>query len=133
MKSHDIDPRRKLESLTRSAATVKNRPHVQAAIQMIREAAIQMSGYELHDHIGELHRLRRISIEKGNMGAAVRAEELIGKASGFYTDRKEVTFKASADNLLDDLSKVFGVEFAQEAAKKLGVDYNSSSKLIEVN
>lgn len=40
-------------------------------------------------HIGRLENLKRISVEAGDMRAAVKAEELIGKVLGHYVDQVE--------------------------------------------
>ena len=122
-------------SLSVAGSQIKMRPHVTAAIQTVREAGVEQAAYSVANHIGELQRLKREALEAKNFGAAVRAEELTGKVAGFYTERREITFKSSADNLLIDLSKVFGVEFAEMAAKKLGVEFapiNRVSKLVDV-
>lgn len=117
------DPRQSRKGVRTLASRLKARPHVKAAIEEIREAGVEQAEYNVASHIGELQRLKREALENKNYGAAVRAEELTGKVAGFYTDKKEITFKSSADNILNDLAKVFGVEFAEQAAKKLGVSF----------
>ena len=131
IKAYDVDVRRSRNSISVAASRLKARPQVLHAIQCVRESGLEQAGYNVATHIGELQRLKREALENKNYGAAVRAEELTGKVAGFYTERKEITFKSSADNLLNDLAKVFGVEFAEQAAKKLGVSFNRG-KLIDV-
>lgn len=121
--AYGADRRRTKASLNVAASQIKCRPHVTAAIQAVRESGLEQAGYDVATHIGELQRLKREALQAKNLGAAVRAEELTGKVAGFYTEKREITFKSSADNLLNDLSKVFGVEFAEQAAKKLGVEF----------
>lgn len=42
-------------------------------------------------HIGQLTRIRELALEAGDPKAAVAAEHLIGKASGHYVERSELT------------------------------------------
>ena len=132
IKAYNVDSRQTRASVRVAACRARANVAVAAALQQIRESGTQLACYNVATHIGELQRLKREALENKNYGAAVRAEELCGKVAGFYTERKEITFKSSADNLLQDLSKVFGVEFAQQAATKLGVTFNSSSVLQDV-
>ena len=53
----------------------------------------------LEGHLSELERLKHVSLDTGNCGAAVKAEELRGKASGLYVDRIE-TYTAAESELL---------------------------------
>lgn len=130
--AYDANRQRTKASIAVQASKIKKRPHVTAAIQAVRESGVEQAGYSVANHIGELQRLKRTAEESKNFGAAVRAEELTGKVAGFYTERKEITFKADADNLLADLQKIFGRSFAEEAAKKLGVNLTPINRVIEM-
>ena len=59
-------------------------------------------------------------IESGNMGAAAKVQENMGKVAGYYvTQIRDLTPKVDKD-LIQQLESLFGPEMAQIAAKRMG-------------
>ncbi len=105
------------------ASELRANSKVAVWLSAARKAGLGHSAITLSAHIQELQRLREIALETGNVGAAVQAEQLIGKASGHYTERVEMTVTDIADELRElakispDLAKAYadekGVPFLQ--------------------
>jgi len=108
-------------SIASSATNLHSKPKIRQWLQAMREAGCDKAGFTVEQHLSELEILKNKALAGENYGAAVRAEELRGKAAGFYVERKEVSFKNSPEQLVKDLQTVFGVDFAKQAAKKLGL------------
>lgn len=64
---------------------------VAARIAELRGEAVMRASYTLDDHLYRLGRLRDASERLGQMSAAIKAEEQIGKALGFYVAKTELT------------------------------------------
>jgi len=73
-----------------NAAVLKNNTKVQLWLAAGRKAYLGTQVVTLSGHLAELENLREIAIETGNVGAAVQAEQLRGKAAGHYVERLEV-------------------------------------------
>lgn len=77
-------------------------------------------------HLKELERLKSIAIRTGNVGAAVQAEQLRGKASGHYVDQvADVThdpLKALADIAKHDVS------LAKKLAEEHGIPWEPEAE-----
>lgn len=70
-----------------------------------RQAHLGSGTVTLEGHIRELERLREIALETGNVGAAVQAEQLRGKAQGHYVEKMDLNVHDS-DNLLDQIRQL---------------------------
>lgn len=73
------------------ASKLRSHPNVSQWLAAAREAGLGQAKVTLESHLTELERLREIALRTGNVGAAVQAEQLRGKATGHYTEKLEVT------------------------------------------
>jgi phage terminase small subunit len=71
----------------KSGHRLLTRPEVRAAVEAARRPALKKSQISLESHLEELARLRDKAIAKGQLSAAVRAEECRGKVAGLYVER----------------------------------------------
>ena len=76
-------------SIQKEAKRLKNHPLVAPRLQKV-DLMVQVKGLRsLEDHISKLEELRDAAIENGQIPAAVKAEELIGKVSRLYVIQVE--------------------------------------------
>jgi len=98
------------------ASRLKNHPSVSLWLSAARKAELGATKRTLEQHIRRLDRLQELCIGTGNMGAAVQAEQLIGKASGHYTEQfRDMT--ADPAQLLREIANI-----APDLANKLAED-----------
>ena len=71
------------------AEASRTRAHINVAawLSAARKAGLGRGMVTLEGHIQELERLKEIAIDTGNVGAAVQAEQLRGKAAGHYIEQ----------------------------------------------
>lgn len=69
------------------ASRLRNCPKVSAWLTAARQAHLGKATVTLDEHLRELERLKEIAISTGNVGAAVQAEQLRGKAAGHYVEQ----------------------------------------------
>jgi len=79
----------KIETIQRKAHDVAQNGKVRARIDEIREPVVRDCRITLEDHLTTLDRLSVLAEENNQIPAAVKAQELRGKASGIYVERKE--------------------------------------------
>lgn len=76
-------------SIQKEAKRLKNHPLVAPRLQKV-DLMVQVKGLRsLEDHISKLEELRDAAIKNGQIPAAVKAEELIGKVSRLYVIQVE--------------------------------------------
>jgi hypothetical protein len=97
-----------------AASRLRADSKVDAWLSAARQAHLGQGTVTLEGHIRELDRLKEIAIKTGNVGAAVQAEQLRGKAQGHYVERMDVTHHNS-DALLDEIRQL-----SPELAEQLG-------------
>ena len=71
------------------ASRLRANPKIALFIDEIRQAGASTAIATLESHVAELEKLKTMALSNGNYGAAVKAEELRGKASGLYVERHE--------------------------------------------
>lgn len=76
-----------LTTIWSRASEMKRHGKVSVWIREARKAKLGTAVLTIDSHIQELERLREIALETGNVGAAVQAEQLRGKATGIYIER----------------------------------------------
>lgn len=103
------------------ASKLRAHPDVALWLSAARKAGLGRATVTLEGHISELERLREIAIDSGNVGAAVQAEQLRGKASGHYTENLNVTYSDPTD-ILDEIRKLDPDLATQLAGQHLGTD-----------
>lgn len=91
-----------------------------------RKAGLGRAAVTLEGHLAELERLREIALETGNVGAAVQAEQLRGKASNHYSENINLTHKAP-ENVLDEIRKLNPALADQLANEHLGAEYHGET------
>lgn len=79
---------------------------IRARIEELRAPALQSAMLTLETHLAEMDRLARVAEENGNLAAAIRAQELRGKAAGLYEDRIRVTAQRAEDMDRDSLLRI---------------------------
>ena len=87
------------------ASRLRHHPKISLWLSAARQAHLGSGTVTLESHIRELERLKEIAIATGNVGAAVQAEQLRGKAQGHYVERMDVTHHNS-DALLDEIRQL---------------------------
>lgn len=104
------------------ASRLKNSHKVRAWLNAARQEALIQAATTFEDHLTELERLKLMAIEQGNMGAAIQAEQLRGKAMGYQGERIEISTPSSMPHaLLDEEAEKHGIEWAMTLAKEEGI------------
>lgn len=109
-------------SIWAAASAMRANTNVAIWLAAARKAGLGHTVVTLSGHIAELERLREIAIESGNVGAAVQAEQLRGKAQGHYVERLEV----SAADPLETLRQIASVSpaLAAQLAAAQGIEWS---------
>lgn len=90
-----------------AASRLKTDAKIALWLAMARQHALDSATVTLEGHTAELERLKALALEKDNYGAAVKAEELRGKANGLYVDKHEdVTPKQATQDILKELEQI---------------------------
>ena len=76
-------------SVNGRAVNLSKHDGVAARIAELRGEAAKRASYTLDDHLYRLGRLRDAAEGLGQLSAAIKAEEQIGKALGFYVTKAE--------------------------------------------
>lgn len=102
------------------ASTLKHSHKLTRWLSAARQAYLGTAVATLESHTLELARLRELSVDSGNMGAAIQAEQLRGKASGLYVERYENVTPPDPIRKLKDLMQV-SPELAKAMAARLAL------------
>lgn len=110
-------------SIWTEASRVRNNASVSLWISAARKAGLWQPKVSLDQHLSRLDRLEELCIVSGNMGAAVQAEQLIGKASGHYTENLNIM----ASDPLDMLKEIASLSpaLAAQLAKDNGIEWET--------
>lgn len=102
------------------ACRLKSHPKVSLWMQEARKAGLGSATVTLENHLRELERLKELGIERGNIGAAVQAEQLRGKASGHYVEQTvDLTAANDPERILLEIAQL-SPEYAEALAKQQG-------------
>lgn len=71
------------------ASRLANSDRVKLWLSYARLGCLTEGVISLEQHLRELDRLKELAVSSGNIGAAVQAEQLRGKAGGLYTEKFE--------------------------------------------
>lgn len=100
------------------ASRLRHHPKIALWLDAARSDTLKSHACTLDGHMSELERLKSIAIRTGNIGAAVQAEQLRGKAAGHYVEQyADVTFDP-----LRTLKQI--AEHEPELARKLAAKHN---------
>ena len=91
----------KPETIWCNASKLRHDTNVAQWLEAARTAGLERSQVALDSHLSELSRLKELAIQTGNLGAAVQAEQLRGKASGHYSEN--VNFNATTEATAQEL------------------------------
>lgn len=87
----EIFPHVPPESRRKAGENIMKRPAIQAQISISQSNACRQAEFTLIDHLHELARLRDLAVGDKDFPSAIKAEELRGRAAGFYVERAQVT------------------------------------------
>lgn len=73
-----------------NAVRLKGNEKVQARVQELQEVGAQRAEMTFEGHLRKLEELRDAAAQAGQHSAAIQAEQLRGKANGYYVERHEV-------------------------------------------
>lgn len=77
-------------SVNRKAKELLDNGKITARLEELRAPVVQKAQITLESHLTELERLKARAEKAGNISAALKAEELRGKAVGLYTSKVEL-------------------------------------------
>lgn len=111
-------------SISVEAARLKAHPKIALTISILRKGGLGAAIVTLDGHLQELERLKAIAIETGNVGAAVQAEQLRGKAAGHYVERHA---DVTAHDPVDTLRAIAkdSPELATQLAQQHGIEWTA--------
>lgn len=78
------------------------------------------------NHLEELERLKSIAIRTGNVGAAVQAEQLRGKAAGHYVEQHRDVTELDPLKTLKDIAAI-NPDLAKKLAESEGIPWNEET------
>ena len=81
------------------ASKVKNTPTVSPWLSYVQRETITAANYTHEAFLAELEELRLLSVQSGNMGAAVNATVNKGKSAGHMTEKQEITISTDKTDL----------------------------------
>ena len=110
----------KPETIWAAASRLRSDSKVSAWLDASRVAELGHSTVTLEQHIKRLDALKSIAVKTGNVGAAVQAEQLIGKAMGHYVERFEDVTRSDPSEVLRELAKL-SPEVARALAAQHGI------------
>ena len=103
-----------------NASRLASSNKVQAWLALVKREGFKLASYSVDQYVKEQRELYQMCIESGNMGAAAKVQENMGKVAGYYvTQIRDLTPKVDKD-LIQQLESLFGPEMAQIAAKRMG-------------
>lgn len=108
------------------ASRLRSHPEIALWLSAARQAHLSQAVVTKEAHLRELDRLKELALLAGNVGAAVQAEQLRGKAAGHYVEQyADVTIDPS--RTLQEIAAL-SPELAAALAKQHGLSWNSETK-----
>ena len=114
------------ETIWVEASKLRNSPKVSTWIITARKACLGASKLTLEGHLQELERLKELAMGAGNYGAAVQAEQLRGKATGFYVEQVRDLTEHDPISTLNQLAQL-SPELAKRLAEDHGITWQSET------
>lgn len=105
-------------SIQVAASRLRHNSKLSLWLSAARKAYLGSAVITIESHARELERLREIAIDSGNVGAAVQAEQLRGKATGLYVDRHMDVTPAEPTRTFAEVLKLFP-EHRDQIAQRL--------------
>lgn len=110
-----------------AASKLRSDYKVSAWLGAARMANLGTAKMSLEGHLTELERLKEIAVNTGNVGAAVQAEQLRGKASGYYVEQIRDVTETDPLKTLEELSRL-SPELARKLAEQEGVAWSGGTQ-----
>ena len=89
--AYNVKPTTKDSSVIVSASQLMANPNISYRVEELRKPIAQKAMITLESHIERLKELAALAVDTGQIAAAIKAEELCGKASGIYIERRQLT------------------------------------------
>ena len=102
------------------ASRLRAHRNVAAWLSVARQAHLGHAIVTKEAHIRELERLKELALAAGNLGAAVQAEQLRGKAAGHYVEQYADVTPDDPRKTLHEIAEL-SPELAQQLAKEAGI------------
>lgn len=87
----NVRPTTKPETINQAASRLMADSNISARVEELRKPIAKQAMITLESHIERLKELAALAIEQGQIAAAIKAEELCGKASGVYVEKRQIT------------------------------------------
>lgn len=87
----NVRPTTKTDSINQAASKLMADPKISSRVNELRKPIAEKAMITLEGHISRLKELADIALQNGQVAAAIKAEELCGKASGIYVEKKQIT------------------------------------------
>lgn len=105
-----------------AASRLRANSNISAWLSAARQAGLGTATVTFESHLRELERIREIALESGNIGAAVQAEQIRGKAAGHHVDQvRNVTERHDPAQTIKDIAQ-HAPELAAALAAEHGID-----------
>ena len=96
----------KPEAIYVNAWRVEQNAKVRGRLAALRQARIEEADLTRHEHVARLEALQERALAEGDLKAALRAEELIGRAMGLYVEKHQQVESDDPDVLTAELNKL---------------------------
>ena len=87
----NVRPTTKPETVNEQASKLMAKHNIRTRVEELRKPIAQKAMVTLESHIQRLKELAEMAIDQGQIAAAIKAEELCGKASGVYVEKRQIT------------------------------------------
>ena len=87
----NVKPTTKDTSVNVNASKLMADANIAQRVEELRKPIADKAMITLESHIERLKELAELAIDQGQIAAAIKAEELCGKASGVYVEKRQIT------------------------------------------
>lgn len=112
------------EAIWAEATKLRNNPSVRLWLAAARKSCLGASSLTLQGHLDELERIKEIALEKGNIGAAVAAEQSRGKAVGLYVEQHRDVTEHDPVATLNEIARTAGADTAERLARENNIPWS---------
>lgn len=110
-----------------AACQLKSHYKIAIWLSAARKAGLGHAKVTIESHLSELERLKELAVGSGNLGAAVQAEQLRGKAAGHYVEQIRDLSEHDPLQTLHQLA-VFAPELAKKLAEENGIAWTTETQ-----
>lgn len=94
-------------TITAHASRLRNDDKVTAWLDIAKQTALERAVVTLEAHTAELERIKALALGAGNYGAALKAEELKGRATGLYIDKHQDVTEDDPQQIMEEIEKKY--------------------------